>query len=423
MHWDDTEVSIRQRLYPDAAQAVGLVEHCHHARFVYNIGLEQRSMWRASKHERGVHSDGTNLNAERITSASQMRQLSELRRSLPWLSAGSSSVQQGALRDLDRAFANFYAGRARFPNFKRRSDRVGSFVVRDLTVRRLNRRWGVVSVPKVGAVRFRITRTWSQISAATSARVTQRNACWHVSFTTPQAEKIDARTSARVGIDRGVSNTLATSEGRMLHAPSLTVNERSRYKQLERQLARQQQASNRRTSTLNKLAVLRRRLQNRRMDWIEQTTTEFARNYEIVAVEDLRVANMVRRPTPRPNAEHPGTYLPNGAQAKTALNRAILASAWGGFVTRLEHKMPDGHVLKVSPRNTSRTCAACGHVAENNRESQAVFACQACGHEAHADTNAAVVILGRAMQELAARHAVSGRRSPASAGSANQPAA
>jgi putative transposase len=142
-----------------------------------------------------------------------------------------------------------------------------------------------------------------------------------------------------------------------------------------------------------------------------------------VAVEDLRVPNMVRRPTAKPDPDNAGAFLPNGARAKAALNKAILASCWGRFLNRLEHKMPEGAVVRVDPKNTSRTCAACGHCAPGNRESQAVFECEACGHAAHADTNAAINILMRGIAS-APGHGVSGRISPAVlAGSANQPAA
>ena len=417
-------VSIRQRLYPDPVQRVGLVEHCHHARFVFNIGLEQRSMWTKDRHSRGSHPEYGNLDAVRVTTATQMRELAQLRQSLGWLRAGSSSVQQAALRDLDRAFANFYAGRAKYPSFKRRSEREGSFYIRDLTVRRLNRKWGTVTVPKIGQVRFRISRLWAEIEKASSARVTHRNGRWHVSFTTPPAEKISAGTGAVVGVDRGVANTLATSEGRMIQAPAFTVGEQARFLALQRQLARQQKGSARRQGTLDRLAVLRRRLDDRRTNWVETTTTDLARTYDLIAMEDLRVTNMVRRPQPKPDPEQPGAFLPNGARAKAALNKAILASCWGRFLARLEHKMPEGAVVRVDPRNTSRTCAACGHCASGNRESQAVFECVACGHQAHADTNAALNILRRAIDASAPGHGVSGRTSPAVlAGSANQPAA
>jgi putative transposase len=400
-----------------------LVEHCRHARFVFNIGLEQRSMWRRDKHNRGTHPEYGALDAPRVNTSMQMRELAQLRGELDWLRAGSSSVQQAALRDLDRAFANFYAGRAKYPTFKRRDDRSGSFVVRDLTVRRLNRRWGVVTVPKVGTVRFRISRLWADIAKATSARVTRRNGRWHISFTTPPADKIEARTGAVAGVDRGVKNTLATSDGQMIQVPSLTEREQARFLRLQQLLARQQKGSRRRSQTLDRVAVLRRRLDDRRTNWVETTTTDLARTYDLLAVEDLRVQSMVRRPKPKPDETRPGVWLPNGARAKAALNKAILASVWGRFLTRLEHKMPEGAVVRVDPRNTSRTCAVCGHCAPGNRESQAVFECVACKHQAHADTNAAVVILDRAIGTTAPGHGVSGRGSPAFAGSANQPAA
>lgn len=373
-------------------------------------------MWRQSRHDRA------DLSAARVTTASQMRELAQLRGDLDWLRAGSSSVQQAALRDLDRAFQNFFAGRAKHPTFKRRSEREGSFVVRDLTVRRLNRKWGVVTVPKVGQVRFRISRLWSDIEAASSARVAYRNGRWHISFTTPPAQKIEAGTGAAVGVDRGVKNTLAASDGQMVQAPGLTENEERRFLVLQQQLARQQKGSKRRNQTLDRLAVLRRRLEDRRRDWVEQTTTELARRYDTIAVEDLRVANMVRRPTPKPDSAQPDLFLPNGARAKAALNKAILASCWGRFLDRLEQKMPSGAVVRVNPKNTSRTCAACGHCAPGNRESQAVFRCEACGNAAHADTNAAINILMRALGAQAPGHGVSGRTANL-VGSVNQPAA
>jgi hypothetical protein len=121
---------------------------------------------------------------------------------------------------------------------------------------------------------------------------------------------------------------------------------------------------------------------------------------------DLQVKNMVRRPKPKSDADRPGVFLPNGAAAKARLNRAIHASAWSMFLQRLQDKTdacPEDVrpvLVRVDPRNTSRTCAACGHCAPGNRESQAVFRCEACGHQAHADTNAAANILARGRSSI-----------------------
>lgn len=158
-------MGIVQRVYPaEGTQLEVLVMHCDHARFVYNLGLEQRSWWtRSRRHVR-----------QKITAASQMRELTEARRECEWLRAGSTVVQQGALRDLDRAFTHFFARRSGYPKFKKRSGARQGFVVRDLVVRRINRRWGEILVPKAGWVRFRISRAWSDIVAATSARIALR---------------------------------------------------------------------------------------------------------------------------------------------------------------------------------------------------------------------------------------------------------
>ncbi|MCT6735341.1 RNA-guided endonuclease InsQ/TnpB family protein [Rhodococcus qingshengii] len=377
-------MSIVQRVYPvEGAQLDVLVMHCDHARFVYNLGLEQRSWWTPSRrHFR-----------RKITAASQMRDLTDARRESDWLRAGSTVVQQGALRDLDRAFINFFARRAGYPTFKKRSNARQGFVVRDLVVRRVNRRWGEILVPKAGWVRFRISRAWTDISAATSARVAVTNGRWTVSLTTPPAVCKVADTAAVVGIDRGVANSVATSDGRMFHAPGFTAGEQVRFVALQRRLSRQQKGSANRDHTKAQLGRLRLRLADRRGDWIEQTTTELAASYCAAAVENLPIRNMTRRATPKPDPDNPGGFLPNGGRAKSGLNRAILSSCWGKFAQRLDHKMS---VLAVPAAYTSQQCSNCGHICPENRDSQAVFRCQGCGFEHHADTNAAINIRDRA---------------------------
>ncbi|MTJ64720.1 helix-turn-helix domain-containing protein [Nocardia seriolae] len=121
-------MSIMQRAYPSAAQLAVLEMHLGHARYLYNLGLEQR----------GYHVKGQ---AFRLGGVQQQRELADARTEVDWLRAGSSSVQQAALRDLDRAFRNFFDRRVGYPEFKKRHRGRESFVVRDLVVRRLNKRW------------------------------------------------------------------------------------------------------------------------------------------------------------------------------------------------------------------------------------------------------------------------------------------
>lgn len=380
-----TKQSIRQRLYPTPAQASLMLEWCHQARFVYNVQVAEFRM------RRELRASGGAWVAERAP----QDKIKRLRARLPWLSAGPSIVHQSASRDFERALSNYYAGRAEAPTFHRKDSRAGGFVIREVTLRRLNRRWAVISVPKVGPVRFRISRPWAEISSASTARARLDNGQWHVSLTVPARGKIVAGTGMMVGIDRGVKNTIATSDGTLSRIPTLTVGQQHRWRRLERAKSRTTKGSKRRVKVLDQLAALRRRQNDLATNWIEQTTTHLARSYDLIVIEDLRLTDMMRRPAPISDPEDPSDFLPNGAAAKSGLNRVLHASRMGRLATRLRDKT--SAVLAVDPRNTSRRCPECGHTAAENRESQAVFVCRSCGHRANADLNAARNILERGM--------------------------
>ena len=370
-------MSIRERLYPQPSEEEILHRHCSDARFIYNLGLEQRNLWRRGR-------------LARINTATQMRELAEIRKTFRWLGEGSSVVQQAALRDLDQAFQNWWTKPQHFsrPTWRKAGQNEG-FYIRDLSVRKLNRKWGELLVPKAGWVKFRLTRSWAEMEASTSARITlDRSGRWHVSFTQPQPLFQREPTGAVVGLDMGIASTVTTSDGIYLHMPKLLgLGETQRKRRLQRKLARQKKGSNRRARTKLQAAKLSAKEVDRRRDWIEKTTTSLVRDYDLIAVEDLKVKNMVRSASG--TKENPGK---NVAQ-KRGLNRAISSQSWSLFRQRLEDKAANAGspvvVVAVNPRFTSQTCSQCGNIAAENRKSQAVFACVACGYEANADVNAA----------------------------------
>lgn len=244
-------------------------------------------MWTRDRHNRGPSPEQGVLDAARVTTATQMRELAQLRgrTRLAWRGVLQRSAGRAARPGAGHSRTSS-PDQGSHPTFRRRTEREGPFVVRDLTVRRLNRKWGVVTVPKVGQVRFGVSRLWVEIEAATSARVTHRNGALAPLWFTTLTRRED-RTGAVVGIE-GVKNTLALSdtvgeEDRMIQAPALTTGEQARLLALPQQLGRQQKGSARRKVTLERLAVLRRRLQDRRTDWVEQTTTSLARTYDLIA--------------------------------------------------------------------------------------------------------------------------------------------
>jgi putative transposase len=289
-------MSFRYRLNPAPTQEAVLRDHCGHARYTWNLAVEQHSHWHPGRTSAPGYLE-------------QCRQLTQARAEYPWLATGSQTVQQQALRDFTQAMAAFFdpASPAGRPSWRKAGRNEGFRIVgrgRQWDLRRVSRHVGQVWVPKAGWVRNR--------------------------------------------------------RGRARHA----------------------------------IARLKARERDRRKDWAEQTSTDIARRFDLIRVEDLKITTMTR--SAKGTRENPG----RGVRAKAGLNRGILGSGWGLLVRRLEEKAP-GRVEKVSPALTSQRCSACGRVDRGSRESQAVFQCTACGFAANADVNAAI--------SIAAGHAVTAR--------------
>jgi putative transposase len=376
----------RYRLLPSPAQEAVLRNHCAHARYVWNLAVEQHAHWRQGRKSGPGYLE-------------QCRQLTAARAEHPWLATGSQTVQQQALRDFATAMAAFLdpqnpAGR---PLWRKAGRDEGFRVVgrrgQHWDVRRLSRHVGEVRVPKAGWVRFR----WSRAvpSEVKSYRVTcDRAGRWHVAFVSiPNPIPAPGNTEV-VGIDRGVVVSAALSTGELLNVVGLSASERKRLRRLERKLARARRGSNRRSRVRLAIAGLRARETDRRKDWAEKTSTDIARRFDVIRVENLQIRNMTR--SAKGTRESPGRNV----RQKAGLNRGILRSGWGLLVRRLEKKAP-GRVEKITPAFTSQHCSACGRVDPKSRESQAVFRCTACGYACNADVNAA--------RNIAAGHAVTAR--------------
>ena len=371
----------RYRVYPTAAQEVLLLEQCAHARYVWNLGLEQRLMWRPWQ---GPTPGFT----------AQAAQLTEARAAEPWLAAGSQTVQQQALRDLDRAWRNFFGGTHNRPTWRKAGVHEGFRIVgaQALRVEQLSRRWSRALIPKVGWVRFKRSRA---VPAFKSYRISRdRAGRWHIAFAAVPAPIPAPGTGAVVGVDRGVAVAAALSTGELTSPGRSGPKQAERLLRLQRKLARAQRGSNRRARTKTAIARLRAREADRRKDWVEKTSTDLAVRFDVIRVEDLKIKGMTR--SARGTLEAPGRNV----RAKAGLNRGILAQGWGQLVTRLEQKAP-GRVEKVSAAYTSQTCSVCGMVDARSRESQARFVCTSCGYTSNADVNAA--------RNIAAGHAVTAR--------------
>jgi putative transposase len=362
-----------------------LRDHCAHARFVWNLAVEQNSHWHPGRTDVPGYLE-------------QCRQLTAARAEYPWLASGSQTVQQQALRDFTQAMAAFFdrenpAGR---PSWRKAGRDEGFRIVgrgRQWDVRRVSRNVGQVWVPKVGWVRFR----WSRAvpPGVKSYRVKlDRAGRWHIAFAAIPDPLPAPGNGEVVGVDRGVIASAALSTGELMHVPGLTGPERKRILRLERKLARARRGSNRRRRVRHAIARLKARETDKRKDWAEKTSTRLAREFDVIRVEDLNVRGMTR--SAKGTSDRPGRNV----RAKAGLNREILRSGWGLLVRRLEDKAV-GRVEKIKPAYTSQRCSACGHVDGRSRESQARFVCTACGFACNADVNAA--------RNIAAGHAVTAR--------------
>jgi putative transposase len=258
----------RFRLLPTPEQEQALLGHCRDARYVWN--------------------------------------LAEARAEYEWLGAGSQTVQQQALRDFAQAMRNFFRGTHRRPTWRKAGVHEGfrQVAVKPRHVERLNRRFGRVWVPKVGWVRFRLTRPVPE--GVKSYRVTcDRVGRWHVAFAHIPDPIAGPGDCSVVGVDRGVVVSAALSTGELLHAPRLTPGESKRLEVLQQRLARCKRGSNPREETKRAIAKMKARERDRRKDWIEKTTTDLARRFDVIRVEALDVRAMTQ--SARGTVEKPGT--------------------------------------------------------------------------------------------------------------------
>jgi putative transposase len=137
-------------------------------------------------------------------------------------------------------------------------------------------------------------------------------------------------TGAPVGIDMGVASFLATSDGTHVPSPRHLAVSAGQLAAAHRDLARKKRGSNRRKTAVAKIGKLHQKVRRQRLDHAHKTSLALVRGRDLIAHEKLQVASMTRRPKPRPDGS--GGHEPNGASAKSGLNKSILDAGWGLFL-------------------------------------------------------------------------------------------
>ncbi len=348
----------RYELKPNKSQLVLLKKHTGCARFAWNWGLAERiRLWEQE--------------GKRTDAIEQHRELNRLKKTdFPWMYEVSKCAPQEALRDLDKAFKNFYEGRANFPKFKKKGIHDSFRLTGAIKVFPKH-----VQLPRLGKIRVKeeTVKFKGRVLSATVSREADR---WYVSLAVeveiPDPLPVQGEP---VGIDRGLTHFAVFSTGEKVEAPKSLEKSLKKLRRLSRQLSRKQKGSKNRKKAALRLARLHRKIKNQRRDFLHKLSTWLAKTKPVIVVEDLAVKNMARN-------KH--------------LSRHIADAGWSEFRRMLEYKTKwYGSRLVVAPRfyPSSRRCSECGCILPELKLSTRRWACPKCGAIHDRDVNAAINLL------------------------------
>jgi putative transposase len=374
------------RLRPTARQHVALAACVEAHRELYNAALqERRDAWAHSK--------------TRINYGDQSAQLTGIRAARPDQAVWSFSSQQATLRRLNKAFGGFFRrvkagqtpgyprfkGKARFDSVEWPKDGDGARWLPEAK-RVYLQGIGQVNVHRHRQVQGRVK----------TIQVKRQGRRWMLVLSCEGVPTNPLPATGRQGgIDVGIVRYATLSDGTGVDNPRWGRAAGDRLAAAQQRLARAKRRSKNRERRRETVGARHRKIANQRKDFHHKQARALVERYDLLVVEDLQIANMLRRVKPVPDPHNPGQYLPNGAAAKTGLSRSISDAGWGRFVSILRAKAEDaGRTwIEVDPRHTSDGCENCGYAAAENRVTQAEFECHRCTHRAPADEHAARNIL------------------------------
>ena len=320
-----------------------------------------------------------------------------------WLKDSHSQPLQQSLKDLERAYKNFFQNRAAFPRFKKRGQNDAFRYPQGVKLDQENSR---IFLPKLGWMRYRNSRQVTGV--VKNVTVSQSCGKWYISIQTESEVSTPVHPSASmVGLDAGVAKLATLSDGTVFEPVNSFQKNQKTLARLQRQLSRKVKFSNNWQKQKRKIQRLHSCIANIRRDYLHKVTTTVSKNHAMIVIEDLKVSNMSK--SAAGTVSQPGRNV----RAKSGLNRSILDQGWYEMRRQLEYKQlwSGGQVLAVPPAYTSQRCACCGHTAKENRLSQSKFRCQVCGYTANADVNGARNILAAGHAVLACGEMVQSGRS------------
>jgi putative transposase len=353
------------RAYPDPEQVSVLNRTFGCVRVAWNRTLA----WRHARYH-GEHARTDFAQANSYLTAMKASE------GLDWLNEVSSVPLQQAIRHQQVAFSNFFAGRARYPRYKSRNGRQSA----EYTRSGFRYRDGRLFLAKTSTP-LAFAWSWPDIDPASIDPTTvtvSRDPCgrWYVSLAVDVADpgQLPA-TGAVVGVDLGIKDFAVTSDGEKIPNPRGLARRERNLTRYQRRLARCQKGSANRAKARAKVARAHRKVRASRQDFLHRASVRLVRDHDVIVIEDLNVAGMVRN---RP------------------LAKAISDCGWGTFRRMIEYKAARaGRHLIVIDRwyPSSKTCSVCGHLLAALRLSTRTWQCPSCGTRHDRDINAAKNIL------------------------------
>src|SRR5260221_3065069 len=378
--------ALKYRIYPSSAQEKALVDNFETCRGLYNSLLHER------KHD--YETTGKSLSC-----SEQQKHLPAWKETHPELCDVFSQVLQNVCKRVDLAFCAFFrrvqAGeKPGYPRFKGKGQ-YDSITYPQDGFKTLEQS---VHLSKIGTVKAILHRpVEGKVKTCTVRRKGEK---WFVCFAVEVEAEPLPESSEQVGIDVGLEKFASLSNGEFVENPRFLRKEEKALAKAQRKFdnVKNKHRSKIRGKAKKVVSRVHERIGNRRHDFVHQTSRRLVNRFGVIAVEALNLKNMSKSPAPKPDADNPGHFLPNGASRKAGLNKSIGDAAWTMFRNVLSYKAESAgrQVVNVNPAYTSQDCSGCGNRVQKQL-SERVHLCLICGLRLDRDTNAARNILQKAV--------------------------
>ena len=369
------------RLYPTKQQEQHLFWTLTRCRELYNAALSERR-------------DAYRLAGKSISYYEQKRDLPAIKTEIrPEYQDIHSQVLQDVLLRLNRAFEHFFrrvknGEEPGYPRFQGRN-RYNSFTYPQAGGFSLTND-NCLCLSKIGSLKIRLHREIE--GTIKTCTIKYEAGQWYAVFSCEieQPEPLPV-VESEIGIDLGVTHFAALSDGTFIEAPRYYRQAQKQLEHLQQALSRKKRGSHRRESARRAVAKAHRKIANQRRDFQHKQAKKLVQEHQTIVFEELEITHVTRRAKPKQDEQ--GNYLPNGAAAKSGLNKSILDAGWGQFqqIVSCKAAWAGRTVMFVNPRYTSQVCSQCGMVKKKDL-SERWHSCE-CGCELDRDTNAALNIL------------------------------